>query len=147
MIKKNVIYCYPIRKIKNTRMSKIKFEIEFPIHASPNLLYQYVGTASGLAEWFADNVNSRGEIYSFIWDGSEEKARALLERPEERIKFRWLEDEENNDKYFFEFKIEVDDITNDVALVVTDFSEEDELEESKMFWESQIEELKHLIGA
>lgn len=147
MIKKNVIYCYPIRKIKNTRMSKVKFEIEFPIHASPNLLYQYIGTASGLAEWFADNVNSRGEIYSFIWDGSEEKARALLERPEERIKFRWLEDEENNDKYFFEFKIEVDDITNDVALVVTDFSEEDELEESKMFWESQIEELKHLIGA
>lgn len=128
-------------------MAKIKFEMEFPIQASPHLLYQYFGTASGLSEWFADNVNSRGEIYTFIWDGSEEKARALLERPEERIKFRWLEDEENNDTYFFEFRIEVDEITNDVALVITDFSEEGEVEESKMFWESQIDELKQTIGA
>lgn len=128
-------------------MAKVKFEMEFPIHASPHMLYQYFGTASGLSEWFADNVNSRGEIYTFIWDGSEEKAKVLLERPEERIKFRWMEDEAEGNKYFFEFRLEIDDITNDVALVITDFSEEDELEESKMLWQSQIDELKHIIGA
>ncbi len=128
-------------------MTKVKFELEFPIHASTQLLYQYFGTSSGLAEWFADNVNSRSDIFTFVWDGSEEKARALLERPNERIKFRWLEDEDNNDKYFFEFRLEIDEITNDVSLVITDFAEEDELEESKMFWENQIEELKHIIGA
>ena len=125
--------------------NKIKFELEFPIHASPSMLYQYFGTPSGLSEWFADNVNSRGEVYSFIWDGSEEKAKVLQERPDEKIKFRWLEAEDT--KEYFEFRIEVDEITKDVSLIITDFSEEDELEESKMFWENQIEELKHTIGA
>ena len=125
--------------------SKIKFELEFPIHASPSMLYQYFGTPSGLSEWFADNVNSRGEVYTFIWDGSEEQAKVLQERPDEKIKFRWLENEDT--KEFFEFKIEVDEITKDVSLIVTDFAEEDELEESKMFWENQIDQLKHTIGA
>ncbi|REE81907.1 uncharacterized protein YndB with AHSA1/START domain [Lutibacter oceani] len=125
--------------------TKIKFEIEFPIHASPHMLYQYFGTPSGLSEWFADNVNSRGEVFTFIWDGSEEKAKVLQERPEEKIKFKWLDGED--DKSFFEFRIEVDEITKDVSLIVTDFAEEDEIEESKMFWENQIDELKHTIGA
>lgn len=124
---------------------KIKFEIEFPIHASPHMLYQYFGTPSGLSEWFADNVNSRGEVFTFIWDGSEERAKVLQERPDEKIKFKWEEDEDP--KSFFEFRLEIDDITKDVSLIVTDFAEEDELEESKMFWENQIEELKHTIGA
>ena len=125
--------------------AKLKFEREFPIHASPHMLYQYFGTPSGLSEWFADNVNSRGEIFTFIWDGSEEKAKVLQERPDEKIKFKWLDGED--DKSFFEFRIEVDEITKDVSLIVTDFAEEDEIEESKMFWENQIDELKHTIGA
>jgi uncharacterized protein YndB with AHSA1/START domain len=125
--------------------TKIKFEIEFPIHASPHMLYQYFGTPSGLSEWFADNVNSRGEVFTFIWDGAEEKAKVLQERPGEKIKFKWLEDEDP--KSYFEFRLEIDAITKDVSLIVTDFAEEDEVEESKMFWENQIDELKHTIGA
>ncbi|SNR50838.1 Uncharacterized conserved protein YndB, AHSA1/START domain [Lutibacter agarilyticus] len=124
---------------------KIKFEIEFPIHASPHMLYQYFGTPSGLSEWFADNVNSRGEVFTFIWDGAEEKAKVLQERPDEKIKFKWEEDEDP--KSYFEFRLEIDAITKDVSLIVTDFAEEDEIEESKMFWENQIDELKHTIGA
>ena len=48
--------------------SKIRYEIEFPINSSPQLLYQYISTPSGLSEWFADNVNSRGEFFTFIWN-------------------------------------------------------------------------------
>ena len=124
---------------------KIKFEVEFPIHASPHMLFQYFGTPSGLSEWFADNVNSRGELYTFIWDGTEEEAKVLQVRPEEKIRFKWLEDED--EKTFFEFRIEVDEITKDVSLIITDFADEDEVEETKMFWENQIDELKHTIGA
>ncbi len=124
---------------------KIKFEVEFPIHASPQMLFQYFGTPSGLSEWFADNVNSRGELYTFIWDGTEEEAKVLQVKPQEKIRFKWLEDED--DKSFFEFRIEVDEITKDVSLIITDFAHEDEVEESKMFWENQIDELKHTIGA
>ena len=124
---------------------KIKFEVEFPIHASPHMLFQYFGTPSGLSEWFADNVNSRGELFTFIWDGTEEEAKVLQVRPQEKIRFKWLEDED--EKSFFEFRIEVDEITKDVSLIITDFADEDEVDESKMFWENQIDELKHTIGA
>jgi uncharacterized protein YndB with AHSA1/START domain len=124
---------------------KIKFEIEFPIHASPQLLYQYISTPSGLSEWFSDNVNLRGELFTFIWDDSEEQAKLVSKKNEERVKFKWVEDEDP--KTYFEIKIQVDEITKDVSLIVVDFSEEDEVEESKMLWENQISSLKQVLGS
>ncbi|MGB0891424.1 MAG: START-like domain-containing protein, partial [Flavobacteriaceae bacterium] len=67
-------------------MSKVKFELEFPIHASPSMLYQYFATPAGLEEWFADKVNSRGKKISFFWDGTEEEATILANKSDERIK-------------------------------------------------------------
>ncbi|WP_452219291.1 START-like domain-containing protein [Lacinutrix undariae] len=126
---------------------KIKFEVEFPIHASPQLLYQYISTPSGLSEWFADNVNSRGEMYTFIWDGSEETAKMLSKKSGERIKFRWLADDEDGESYFFEIKIQVDEITKDVSLVITDYADDDEVDEAKMLWENQVSSLKQVLGS
>lgn len=126
---------------------KLKYELEFPIHASPSLLYQYISTPSGLSEWFADNVNSRGELFTFIWDDSEEKAKLIAKRSGERVKFRWLDEDGEDTDYFFEIKIMEDEITKDVSLVVVDFSEEDELEESKLLWENQVSDLKHVLGS
>ncbi len=124
---------------------KVKFEIEFPIHASPRMLFQYFSQASSLDEWFADNVNSRGEIFTFIWGDSEEQAKLLKYETEEYMRYQWLEDE--GEDVYFEFKIQVDDLTNDVSLIVTDFAEEDEIDDAKMFWKNQISELKNTIGA
>lgn len=126
---------------------KIKFEMEFPIHASPQLLFQYISTPSGLSEWFADNVNSRGEVFTFIWNDTEEQARLLSKKSGERIKFRWLDDEEEDATYFFEIRIQVDDITKDVSLIVTDFIDGDEIEEAKMLWDNQISDLKQVLGS
>ncbi|QIE60805.1 SRPBCC domain-containing protein [Rasiella rasia] len=124
---------------------KIKYEMEFPIKASPSLLYQYISTPSGMSEWYADNVNSRGEFFTFIWDGSEEKAKLLGKKSGERIKFRWMDDEGTD--YFFELRIQVDEITKDVSLMITDFAEEDEVEEGKMLWDNMISELKQILGS
>lgn len=126
---------------------KLKFELEFPIHASPQLLFQYISTPSGLSEWFADNVNSRGEFFTFIWDGSEEKAKLLTKKSGERIKFRWMEAEEEGESTYFEIKIQVDEITKDVSIIVTDFADEDEVEEAKMLWDNQISSLKQVLGS
>lgn len=126
---------------------KIKYELEFPIQASPRLLYQYVSTPSGLSEWYADNVNSRGEVFTFIWDGSEEQAKLLLKKSGERVKYRWIADEDDGNSYYFEIRIQVDEITKDVSLMVTDFAEEDEIEESKMLWENMIGSLKQVLGS
>jgi uncharacterized protein YndB with AHSA1/START domain len=127
-------------------MDKVKYEIEIPIHASPNMLYQYISSPSNLQEWFADSVNARGKIFTFEWDGSEEEAELITKKSEDRIRWKWLESED--DDSFFEIRIQVDALTKDVSLIITDFADdEDEVEESKQLWENQIDELKHTIGA
>lgn len=126
---------------------KIKFEIEFPIHASPQLLYQYISTPSGLSEWFSDNVNSRGELFTFIWDDTEEQAKLLSKKTGERVKFRWLSDEEDELTTYFEIKIQVDEITKDVSLIIVDFAYDDEIDEAKMLWENQVSSLKQVLGS
>jgi uncharacterized protein YndB with AHSA1/START domain len=125
--------------------NKEKFEMEFPIQVSPSLLYQYISTPSGLSEWYAENVNSRGEVFTFIWNGSEENAKLVGKKNEERVKFKWVADEGTD--YYFELRIQVDEITKDVSLMITDFSSTDELDENKMLWESMVSELKHTLGS
>ena len=124
---------------------KIKYEMEFPIHASPSLLFQYISTPSGMQEWYADNVNSRGEFFTFIWEGSEEKAKLVSKNKGQSIRLQWLADEDTD--YYFEMRIQVDAITKDVSIMVTDFAEDDEIEEGKMLWENMISELKQLLGS
>jgi uncharacterized protein YndB with AHSA1/START domain len=127
--------------------SKTRYELEFPINSSPQLLYQYISTPSGLSEWFADNVNSRGEFFTFIWNDSEENARLSSKKTGEKIKFRWIDENKKDTEYFFELRILEDEITKDVSLMVIDFALEDELEEAKLLWENQISDLKHVIGS
>lgn len=124
---------------------KKSFSIEYDFHASPQLLFQYLSTPSGLSEWFADNVNSRGELFTFIWDDSEEQAKLITKKSPERIKFKWLENDDES--CYFELRIQVDGITKDVSLIVTDFSDDDEEEEAKMLWENQISSLKQVLGS
>lgn len=124
---------------------KSKYSIEFTIQSSPQLLFQYLSTPSGLSEWFADNVNSRGEEFTFIWDDSEETAKLLSKKANEKVRFQWDDDE--GEDYYFEFFIQVDDITKDVSLIVTDFTTEDEMEESRMLWDNAIADLKQVLGS
>lgn len=142
------VYYYIFRQNYTTFMDeKIKYELEFPITSSPQLLYQYISTPSGLSEWFADNVNSRGEFFTFIWDDSQEKARISSKKTGEKVKFRWVDDENNDSDYYFELRILVDEITKDVSLMVVDFAEEDDIQESKQLWENQVSDLKHVLGS
>lgn len=126
-------------------MTKEKFQLEFEINASPSLLYNYLSNPSGLSEWFADNVNSRGEKYTFIWDGEEEGAQLVRSKQDTYVRFQWEEDEDT--KYFFELNIVEDDLTGDVSLMITDFADGSEMEEAKLLWESQIEDLKKILGS
>ena len=126
---------------------KIKYELEFPITSSPQLLYQYISTPSGLSEWFADDVNSRGEFFTFIWDDSEEKARMSSKKSGEKVKFRWVDENNIDSDYYFELRILVDEITKDVSLMVVDFADERDVPESKQLWENQVSDLKHVLGS
>ncbi len=126
---------------------KVKYEIEFPIKTSTKVLYNMLSTPSGLAEWFADDVNIRGDVYTFMWDGSEESARLLTKKNNEYIKFRWMDDDEDDSSYYFEMRIQIDPLTKDVALMVTDHAEEDEVDEARDLWDQQLSELAHVLGS
>jgi uncharacterized protein YndB with AHSA1/START domain len=126
---------------------KVRYEIEFPINSSPQLLYQYISTPSGLQEWFADTVNSRGEFFTFEWDDVEENARLASKKTGEKVKFKWVDENKKDTDFYFELRILEDEITKDVSLMITDFAEKDEVEESKLLWENQVSDLKHVIGS
>ena len=122
---------------------KKQFELEYIINSSPREQYNRLSTASGLSEWFADNVTVKGKIFTFIWEGTEQKAELISRKDSKYVKFHWMDDEDKNS--FFEFRIDIEEITGDVALLITDFAEEDEKEDSIDLWDTQIAELKHVI--
>lgn len=126
---------------------KTKITIEFSINSSPHLLYQYISSSSGLSEWFADNVNSRGDVFTFYWGDTQEKARLVSKKTDEKVKFRWLDEEGEETNYYFEIRIAKDEITKDVMLVVVDFAEENEEDDHKLLWENQINDLKKVLGS
>ena len=125
--------------------SKTKFQIEFPIRSSLRILFNQISTPSGLSEWFADNVNLNGKNYKFFWDGDEQEAELLSKKNNQWIKFRWTDEPKDT---YFELRIEVDEITQDISLIITDFAEDEEdEEETKLLWNKQIEKLRQSIGS
>ncbi|MCA1760950.1 MAG: SRPBCC domain-containing protein [Bacteroidales bacterium] len=121
----------------------VKVQLEYVINCSPKVLYNRLSTASGLAEWFADDVRVQGKRYTFIWEGSEQTAEMTLRKENRLVRFTWADDE----NLYFEFKISQDELTGDVSLIINDFSEEDEVEENRGLWNTQIAELKHILGS
>jgi hypothetical protein len=104
-----------------------------------------ISTPSGLSEWFADNVNVRDNDFTFIWDGSEEVARLLAKGKDQFVRFQWEYDEDTD--YFFEFRIKVDSLTQEVAFIITDFADKGDEDSTRGLWESQAEDLRRLLGA
>ena len=124
----------------------IKYSLEFPINSSVNILYKRLSTPSGLAEWFADDVIVKDKIFTFFWEGSEQEAKLLKLKTDHFIRFKW---EENNTREdYFEFLIQIDDMTSDVSLIITDFAEDEkDQEEQTNLWSNQINLLKMGIGS
>jgi uncharacterized protein YndB with AHSA1/START domain len=122
---------------------KEKIQLEYVINCSPKVLYNRLSTASGLSEWFADDVRVHGKKFTFSWEGSEQTAELVLHKENKMVRFNWL-DEENE---YFEFRITQDELTNDVSLIVIDFAETDEIEEINGLWNTQISDLKHILGS
>ena len=124
----------------------MQYQLEYPLHYSIKILYERLSTISGLSEWFADDVNvSRDGIYTFTWEGSSQDAKLISKKKGEHIRFRWLDS--NIDEYF-EFRIQIDELTSDVSLIITDFAEDEiDKEDATNLWNAQIENLKNIIGS
>ncbi len=122
---------------------KVKFTLEYEIKSSPKILFSFISEPNALSQWFADNVGYKDHVYTFEWDGEEHLARLVNHRENKLVRFKWLDDE----PYFFEMEIIQDELTNDVALSVTDFATEENLDDRKQIWHNQIQYLLGVLGA
>ena len=122
-----------------------QYTLEFPIRSSIKVIYKRLSTPSGLSEWFANDVNIKNGVYTFYWDGSEQSAKLVTKKENKFVKYKWVDSDEADD--YFEFKIVVDDMTSDVSLLITDFADDEEdFEEAKLLWETQVDNLRGALG-
>lgn len=123
---------------------RIQYTLEYPVRCSPGILYEFLATPAGLQEWFADKVDLRDNVFSFSWNGSEEKAVIVEQKPEEYIRLRWLNSQKDE---YFEFRIQKSEVTNETILVVKDFADKKEIADQSQLWDYQVKELLHRIGS
>ena len=130
-------------------MGKHKFVTEFEINASRKMLYPYIYSPGGLSQWFAEDVNvNEDNIYNIIWDGEDHFARIAAHRTNSFVKFEFLPsgEEETSERSYLEFKLERNELTQTVFLRITDFSENEDDEETQELWESMVNVLKETVG-
>ncbi len=122
---------------------KKKMRLEYEVKSSPKILFSFLSTPNGLADWFADNVTIAENIYTFYWDKESLRAQLVAFKENKLVKFQWLDGETE----YFELEIIQDEMTGDVALSVTDFSIDEEVQEKELIWNNQIEMLISVLGA
>ena len=124
--------------------AKTKYSNEYIFNVSPKVLYTRLSTTGGLSEWFADDVEINDIIYKFCWEKVCEEAKLISKKENKCVRFQWLSESKSNT--YFEFRINVEELTGDVALVITDFAPESEVEDAKILWDLQVADLKRALG-
>ena len=133
-------------------MTKKKlFTADYELHASIKMLFPYIQSASGLGEWFADDVkiNNADKTYTFLWDHEEHKARLAAHRTNHFVRFEYLpevpEDEKNPS--YFELRLEFNEMTQSLFLRVFDYSDFDDQKELHDLWNGLVDLLRKTVGA
>lgn len=129
--------------------TKTKFVREYSINASSKLLYPYLSTPSGLARWFAEDVNILGnQVYNFIWDKKDHFAEISNQRSNRSVRFIFLDENKQpqSDADYVDFTIETSELTGEQFLRVTDYSADHDEEEMEELWENMIISLREIIG-
>lgn len=126
---------------------KEKFELEYLFKTSPRVLENMISTPSGLAEWFADDVNQKDDLYSFEWDGNIEQAKLLFNKNNAKVRFKWTTDDDGDLETYFEINITVDPMTASVSLQIIDFALTEDKESAILVWNQQVGDLKRILGA
>lgn len=129
-------------------MAKSKFVYEFEINASKKMLYPYFSTASGLSQWFADDVTiDEDHNFNFIWEGEDHKAKMVSHRTNNFIRFVYEDGaDEEKDKSYVEFKLELNEMTQTTFIRIVDYSDFDDKEEQGELWENLLHILKEIVG-
>jgi uncharacterized protein YndB with AHSA1/START domain len=129
--------------------SKRRFEMEYPINASPRLLFPYLASASGLSQWFCDDVRlDPDHRLNMVWDKQNHYAEIALQRPGRSIRYVFLDEKKQllNDANYLDFSLEYSKITDSVFLRVTDYSDHGNDQEQQELWDSLVGKLREQVG-
>lgn len=121
-----------------------RIDLEYIFSSSVTILFSRLSTAPGLAEWFSDDVKHDGNIFTFVWDGIGEEAELVDMKKNSYVRFKWLDADDEEE--FFEFSLHVEPLTEEVALIITDFVDTDEEEDAVELWNKQVEMLHRTVG-
>ena len=133
-------------------MVKNKFVADYQINTSRKIIYPYLSTASGLSQWFADDVTiNEDKVYNFVYDGEDHFAKAVIMRNNQSVKFEFFDphlgvDEEEPDRSYIEFRLDENELTQTFFLRIIDYSDTYNDEEQESIWEGLIGSLKEIIG-
>lgn len=122
---------------------RVSYDMEFLFRASPTILYRFLTDPACLIRWFCDGVDKEGDVFSFNWEGEEEVADLVDDIEEERLRFRW---QESDDGEYFEFRMYKSDVTDETVMEITDFCDDDEVDDQRELWASQMEALRKETG-
>lgn len=125
-------------------MKRVRLELEYIFRASPTIIYHFVTSPATLVRWYCDDVDITGDVYTFFWSGSSEKAFLIDDIEDERVRFEWAEAGQPNE--YLEFRMYKSDITNETILEITDFCDDDEEDEVRDLWDTLTSELRKECG-
>ncbi len=124
-------------------MAKFKYSQEFPFKTSPKVLFNYISSAGGLQQWFADKVHmDSSHNFHFFWDDIPHIAE-MSSRLNKSARFDFIGSDEGN---FLEFKLITSEIDNSVYLKINDCSDNEDLEDLDSLWKGLISDLKEIVG-
>jgi len=135
----------PVVRPAERKPLKERVVMEFEVHSNPNVLFELLSTPSGFSEWYCDDVDVHGDVFTFKWGGDEETVTMIGRKAPEVIRFHRADDDDP--AAFFEFRIRIDEMTNEVALIVTDHAWPGESGNVRSLWASQIANLTRVLGA
>ena len=130
-------------------MEKYKYDNEFEIHSSKNILYPYISSPSGLESWFAEKVTvNEDHIYNIVWDDEDHFAMKTGGSLGKSIKFEFLDDDKKqmDDPNTLEFGLEKNDFTGMLYVRVVDYSENHDHEDLTDLWDSLLDKLRETVG-
>lgn len=117
--------------------------VDYIFRTSPKILFKRLSTASGLNEWFADDVTIKKDVLTFKWQNDTQSAKRKIDSKKMTVRLDWLDE----NKEYLEFMIEESNMSSDISLFVTDFIEDDEDEDdAREFWDDTIKRFKRKLG-
>lgn len=125
-------------------MERVKLELEYLFKASPTILYKFLTTPSCLTRWFCDDVDIQSNTFTFFWTEYEEVAYLIDDAEEERLRFQWEESE--SEEEYLEFRISESPVTGETILEITDFCDDDEVDDQRQYWDNQMAGLQKETG-